>query len=146
MDGGDRIFEILVVDDNEADAQFIKHAWTECSDIKSNVTILKNSREALPYIRGGGQFGNTALPDLVMLDYRHPLNGGLALTDIKGDPDYAHVPIVVLSGSSNPRDYFEAYQRHANICFKKPIDIDEYIKLVCLVGDTYLKRAVLPKR
>lgn len=146
MPDNERIYEILVIDDNEADAQFIKHAWSECSDLQTNVTILKNSRDALPYIRGASGFRNTTKPDLVMLDYRHPLNGGLALSDIKGDPDYMHLPIIVLSGSSNPKDYFEAYQRHANVCFRKPIDVQEYIDLVCLVGDTYLKRAVLPRR
>jgi CheY-like chemotaxis protein len=146
INASDRIFEILVIDDNEADAQFIRHAWTECADVRTNVTILKNARDALPYIRGAAPYHNTARPDLVMLDYRHPLNGGLALTEIKGDPDYSHVPVVVLSGSSNPRDYFEAYQRHANICFKKPLDVQEYIDLVCLVGDTYLKKAILPRR
>ena len=142
----DRIYHILVVDDNEADAQFIKHAWSECSDIKANVTILSNSRDALPFIRGAGEFTNTVVPDLVMLDYRHPLNGGMALAEIKADPDYSHLPVVVLSGSSNPKDYYEAYRRHANICFKKPIDVQEYIDLVCLVGDTYLRRAILPRR
>ncbi len=71
-----RIFEILVVDDNEADAQFIKHAWTECPDINANVTILKDSRDAMPYIRGAGSYQNSARPDLVMLDYRHPRTVG----------------------------------------------------------------------
>lgn len=146
MPNSDRVFEILVIDDNEADAQFIKHAWSECKDVRSNVTILKDSRDALRYIRGAAPYGNTAKPDLVMLDYKHPLNGGLALNDIKGDPDYMHLPVVVLSGSANPKDYFEAYQRHANICFRKPIDVQDYIDLICLVGDTYLKRAVLPRR
>jgi two-component system, chemotaxis family, response regulator Rcp1 len=146
MENPDRIFEILVIDDNEADAQFMKHAWSECKDLRANVMILKESRDALKYIRGGGEYKNSAKPDLVMLDYRHPLNGGLALTEIKGDPDYSHMPVIVMSGSANPRDYFEAYQRHANICFKKPIDVQDYIDLVCLVGDTYFKKAVLPKR
>ena len=146
MEDAERIFEILVIDDNEADAQFIRHAWSECKDLRANVTILKECRDALKYIRGAEAYKNSAKPDLVMLDYRHPLNGGLALTEIKGDPDYTHIPVVVLSGSSNPKDYFEAYQRHANICFQKPNDMDEFVHIVCLVGDAYLKKAVLPKR
>lgn len=146
MTNPDRIFEILVIDDNEADAQFMKHAWAECKEIRSNVNILLDSRDALKYVRGGEQYKNNSKPDLVMLDYKHPLNGGLALNEIKGDPDYAHMPVVVMSGSSNPRDYFDAYQRHANICFKKPIEVQEFIDLVCLVADAYLKKAVLPKR
>jgi len=146
MDNTERIYEILVIDDNPADAAFLKHAWAECKDIRSNVAILADSRDALRYVRGGNPYHNSAKPDLIMLDYKHPLNGGLALTEIKGDPEYAHMPVVVLSGSSNPRDYFDAYQRHANICFRKPMDIDEFISLVCQVADTWLIKAVLPKR
>lgn len=142
----DRTFQILVIDDNEADAQFIRHAWAECPDLNTNVTTLYNSRDALPYIKGSGAFRGSSQPDLVMLDYRHPLNGGLALAQIKSDPEWAHLPVVVLSGSANPQDYLDAYRQHANICFRKPIDLQEYIDLVCLVGDTYLKRAILPRR
>jgi CheY-like chemotaxis protein len=146
MDKPDRAFEILVIDDNPADAQFLKHAWAECHDVRSNVSILHDSRDALRYVRGAEPYTRTATPDLIMLDYKHPLNGGLALTEIKGDPDYAHLPVIVLSGSVNPRDYFEAYQRHANVCFQKPIDIEQFIELVCQVADLYLKKAVLPRR
>ncbi|MBV9266396.1 MAG: response regulator [Acidobacteriaceae bacterium] len=146
MDSSERVFHILVIDDNPADAHFLKHAWAECKDVNSNVAVLTDSRDALRYVRGAEPYKNAAKPDLVMLDYRHPLNGGLALTEIKGDPDYAHTPVIVVSGSSNPRDYFDAYSRHANICFRKPIDAQEYIDLVCKVAEIYLLTAVLPKR
>ena len=145
MKNSERIYEILVIDDNPADAHFIKHAWSECKDIRANVAILQDSREALKYVRGIGPYTKNAKPDLIMLDYRHPLNGGLALTEIKGAPDCAHLPVIVLSGSSNPRDYFEAYRMHANICFQKPIDMKQFIDLVCQVADTWLLKAVLPK-
>lgn len=144
MKKSERIFQILVIDDNPADAQFLKHAWTECKDIRSNVEILQDSREALRYIRGVDGYKDNAKPDLIMLDYRHPLNGGLALTQIKGDPDCVHLPVIVLSGSLNPKDYVEAYRRHANICFQKPTDLQQFIDLVCQVADTWLRKAVLP--
>jgi CheY-like chemotaxis protein len=140
-----RTYEILVIDDNPADAHFLKHAWSECKDVSANVQILHDSRDALRYVRGAEPYKNHARPDLIMLDYRHPLNGGLALTEIKGDPDYAHLPVIVLSGSSNPKDYFEAYRRHANICFQKPNDVQQFIDLVCQVADTWLLKAVLPR-
>ncbi len=145
MRRSERIFEILVIDDNPADAHFLKHAWTECKDIRSNVAILHDSRDALRYIRGADPYKDSMRPDLIMLDYRHPLNGGLALAQIKGDPDYAHLPVIVFSGSANPKDYFDAYRRHANICFQKPSEMQQFIDLVCQVADTWLLKAVLPK-
>ncbi len=144
MTKSDRVFQILIVDDNPADGVLLRHAWTECGDIKSNVTVLQDSREALPFVKREGRYRDVPKIDLVMLDYRHPLNGGLALSQIKSSPEFAHLPIVVLSGSSNPRDYMDAYKQHANICFRKPNDAAEFINLVCQVADTWLLKAVLP--
>ncbi|MBV9084608.1 MAG: response regulator [Acidobacteriaceae bacterium] len=145
MQESERIFEILVIDDNPGDAALMKHAWAECTEVRSNVSVLADSRDAIKYIKGAQQYKNSAKPDLVMLDYKHPLDGGIALTEIKGDPDYCHVPVIVLSGSANPHDYFEAYQRHANICFRKPMDVEEFFRLICQVAEFWLLRAVLPK-
>lgn len=144
MAKSDRIFHILVIEDNPADALLIQHAWSECDDVHSEVKLLQDSREALRYVKGEDPFRGAPKPDLVMLDYRHPMNGGLALTEIKSTPEFAHLPIVVLSGSSNPRDYLDAYRRHANICFRKPMDAVEFLELVCHVAGTWLLRAVLP--
>jgi CheY-like chemotaxis protein len=145
MAKSERIYEILVTDDNPADAHFMEHAWAECKDVRSNVAILEDSRDALRYVRGAEPYSKNAKPDLIILDYRHPLDGGLALSEIKGDPDYAHLPVIVLSGSSNPKDFFEAYRRNANICFKKPMDVDQFFDLVCHLADVWLVKAVLPR-
>lgn len=144
MAKSDRIFNILVIDDNPADAVLIEHAWSECEDVRSHVRVLSDSREALRCVRGEGPYKGGPKVDLVMLDYRHPMNGGLALTELKNSEEFAHLPIVVLSGSSNPRDYLDAYKRHANICFRKPMDAGEFLDLVCDVAHTWLLKAVLP--
>ncbi len=138
----ERVFDILVIDDNPADAVMIRHAWSECKHIQANVTVIQDSRRAMPYLRGQA----SRKPDLVMLDYKHPLNGGLTLAEIKSDPQLNHLPVIVLSGSSDPNDYLEAYRRHANICFRKPMDADDFINLVCQVADTWLVKAVLSQR
>jgi len=142
----EKVFEILIVDDNPADAALFKHAWAECKEVKANVTVLQDARQALKYIQGSEASRDARKPDLVMLDYKHPMNGGLALAEIKSSPDHAHVPVIVLSGSSNPKDYLDAYQRHANICFRKPISANEFIDLVCEVAELWLLKAVLPSR
>lgn len=144
MAKSERIFHILVIDDNPADAVLIQHAWSECEDVRTDVKILQDSREAMKYVKGDAPFLGAPKPDLVMLDYRHPMNGGLALTEIKSSPDFVHLPVVVLSGSSNPRDYLDAYRRHANICFRKPMEASEFLDLVCHVAETWLLKAVLP--
>ena len=142
----DRVFEVLVIDDNEADARLFQEAWAECRVVSTNISILKNSKDAIVYLRGVEPYKNTAVPDLILLDYKMPVNGGIALTEIKGDPDYMHIPMLVLSGSVDRKDYFEAYQRRANICYEKPNDLDGWISLVNHLAEHWFVRAVLPRR
>jgi CheY-like chemotaxis protein len=142
----DRIFEILIIEDNPADALLIQQAWEECKRVQSNVSILGDSRAAIVYLRGTDPYRGTAKPDLILLDYKLPVNGGIALTEIKGDSDYMHIPVIVLSGSHDPRDYFDAYQRGANCCFRKPGDLDSLLDLICHIAETWLVRGENPKR
>jgi CheY-like chemotaxis protein len=111
--------EVLVIDDNPGDAQLIRLAWAECSVVTSNISVLTETRDAIKYLRGVDPYEDSRIPDLILLDYKMPLNGGLALTDIKGDPDYLYLPVLVFTRSSNPEDYLEAYRRGANCCFRK---------------------------
>jgi two-component system, chemotaxis family, response regulator Rcp1 len=142
----ERQFEILVIDDNKAEAELFRQAWAECRTVKTNVSLLHDSRAAIVYLRSAPPYEKVPKPDLVMVDYKMPVDGGIALTEIKGDPDYLNTPVIVVSGSDDPRDYFDAYQRHANCCFRKPGNFDELLSLVELIAETWLRRAILPRR
>ena len=141
----ERIYEILLIEDSPADVELAKHAWSECKAVRSNIAVLENSKDAIAYLRSIEPFRQTATPDLILLDYKMPINGGVALTEIKGDPEYLHIPVLVLSGSVNSRDYLDAYRRQANCCYQKPNKLAEFIDLVCHIADAWLLRAVLPK-
>jgi CheY-like chemotaxis protein len=141
-----RIFQILVIDDNPADARLLEEAWTECKAVDSRVAMLHKTKDAIIYLRGIDPYSNVAVPDLVLLDYKMPVDGGIALTEIKGDPDYMHIPVVVFSGSEDIQDYYDAYQRRANCCFRKPNDLDELIELINHIAEHWFLRAVLPRR
>lgn len=143
---GTRVFQILVIDDNEGDARLFQEAWGECKVVNATVAILKESKDAIVYLRGVEPYSNTAVPDLILLDYKMPVDGGIALNEIKGDPDYMHIPIIVFSGSVDRKDYFDAYQRRANCCYRKPNDLDAWMKLICYLAEHWLVQAVLPRR
>src|SRR5258708_17854460 len=127
----DREFQILIVDDSEADAYLMKQAWEQCTAIKSRLEMLHETRDALTFIRGGAPYTKAFVPDLVMLDYKMPLDGGVALSQLKGDPDVLHIPVIVVTGSSNPSDYLKAYRRGANCVFTKPQSLVELEQLFC---------------
>ena len=140
----ERVYRVLIIEDNEADAMLIKLAWEECTVVRSELSFLQDSRDTIKLLRGAAPYVPAPPPDLVLLDYKMPVNGGIALTEIKGDPDYLHIPIVVLTASENPRDYLDAYRRGANCCYNKPNGLNAHMKLVCEIAEHWFVKAVLP--
>jgi len=59
--------------------------------------FLEDSRDAQRYVRGAEPYSKNAKPDLIILDYRPPLDGGLALSELKGDLDFAHLRTLKIS-------------------------------------------------
>ena len=65
-------------------------------------------------------------PDVVMLDIGMPaLDGCEVIRRIKTEPGFESMPIVVISGRSQPSDKAEAIEAGASYYLVKPIDFDE---------------------
>jgi CheY-like chemotaxis protein len=146
MQAPDNLFEILIIEDNPADARLIVDAWQQCELVKANTRVLQDSRGAIAYLRNGMEFegANNPRPHLILLDYKMPTDGGIALTEIKGDPDYMDIPVLVITGTQDPEDIRQIYLRKANCCFEKPMELDAINDLVCAIARHWLVRAVLP--
>jgi len=139
-----RPYRVLIIEDNAADARLIQLAWEECEVAHVVSSVLADSRDTIRFLRGFPPYPQAPPPDLVVLDYRMPVNGGVALTEIKGDPDYLHIPILVLTASQNPKDYLDAYQRGANCCYQKPVGLNAHMKLICEIAEHWLYKVTLP--
>jgi CheY-like chemotaxis protein len=136
-------YHVLAIEDNPGDALLIKHAWAECKLVQASVTVLPESKDVIQFLRRGGPYSQQSdpTPDLIMLDYVMPVNGGIALAQLKNDPDLLVIPVVVLTGSPNPLNLAEIYRRHANCCFGKPSTLEEFIDLTCYLAEFWLKRS-----
>jgi two-component system, chemotaxis family, response regulator Rcp1 len=139
-----RTYEILLVEDNTADALLLQNLLKEWDGPGGpcNVRWLKNCAEIISHLRTPEM--SSYRPDLIVLDYRMPMNGGRALADLKADPDYLHIPIVVLTGSVSPADVYDIYRRGANCCYHKPSDLDEFHSLVKMLSDHWLTKICSP--
>ncbi|MGA8669995.1 MAG: response regulator [Terracidiphilus sp.] len=139
-------FDILLIDDNPGDAKLIQLAFAQCPLAKLRVSVLAESRDAINYLHHTGKFTDAPTPDIVLLDYHMPIDGGIALSEIKGNPDFQQIPVIVLTGSSNPRDVEDVYRRHANCCFLKRSNVDDLLELSCDIVKLWLLKAMLPPK
>jgi len=125
-----RPVEILLIEDNPGDVRLTKEALKE-GKIINNLHVTEDGVEALAYLRKQGKFKNEPLPDLILLDLNLPRKDGRELlVEIKEDQNFKHIPVVVLTTSKAEADIIKSYESHANCYITKPVDMNQFIKIV----------------
>jgi two-component system, chemotaxis family, response regulator Rcp1 len=119
-------------------------ALTECKDVTTHLSILNQPEHIVEYMYGRGKYSDAKRPDLIILDYHMPLDGGKALAALKGSPDLQCVPILVLTGVADPSEVDDLYRRHANACFLRGSDLDASMQLACNIVHHWCRDVLLP--
>jgi chemotaxis family two-component system response regulator Rcp1 len=139
-----KMIEILLVEDNPGDVRLIQEALKE-NKVRNRLHVAKDGVEALDFLRHKGAFADAPRPDLVLLDLNLPKKDGReVLSDIKGDPDLKRIPVVVLTTSDDEHDVLESYNLHANAYVTKPLDLDQFLKIVRQIEGFWLTVVRLP--
>ena len=130
--------EILLVEDNPGDVRLVQEAVKQFK-ARCTMHVAGDGVEALEYVRGEGQYKDRSLPDLILLDLNLPRKSGHeVLAEIKEDPELRHIPVVVLSTSSEQRDLQKSYDLQASSYVTKPIDLDDFIDAVRSIEGIWL--------
>jgi chemotaxis family two-component system response regulator Rcp1 len=135
---------ILVAEDSAADVGLIREAMKE-STVTNELHIVQDGVEAIAYLRRSGAYQGAVRPDLIFLDLNMPKKDGRdVLKEIKADADLRRIPVIVLSSSGDDRDIQSAYDHHANVYIRKPIDFDEFRGVVKQIESFWFSAAELP--
>jgi CheY-like chemotaxis protein len=139
-----RAIEILLVEDNPGDARLTLEAFKE-GRVLNNLTVIHDGADALAYLRREGPYSNATQPDLVLLDLNLPKKDGReVLEEVKSDERLRNIPIVVLTTSTSPDDVSRAYGSHANCYITKPVDLDQFLRVVQSIESFWLSLVKLP--
>jgi len=139
-----RPVEILLVEDNPGDIRLTKEAMKEAKII-NNLNVVEDGVEALAYLRKKGKFKGANRPDLILLDLNLPKkNGREVLAEIKQDINLKQIPVVILTVSRAEEDVLKTYELHANCFITKPVDMDQFIKVVKSIEDFWFSIVKLP--
>jgi two-component system response regulator len=121
---------VLLVEDNEDDAELARRAFRRCAP-STELTCASDGVQALELLLDRG---HPILPDLILLDLKLPrVDGFDVLARLRAAPATALLPIVVLTTSLERRDLLEAYRRGANSYLRKPVHYEEFAEMVALV-------------
>jgi CheY-like chemotaxis protein len=136
---------ILLVEDDPSDVNFTSEALKE-SQVNMVMTVARDGNEALDMLFRRPPFDSARRPDLILLDLNLPRRDGReVLTIIKSDPGLCEIPVVVLTTSSDPDDIHSSYRAHANCFITKPIDLEQFARVVKVIEEFWFSIARLPK-
>jgi CheY-like chemotaxis protein len=136
--------EILLVEDNKGDVGLIEEVFEEAK-IMNNIHVAEDGEEAILYLHGEGKFLGSTRPDIILLDLNLPNKDGReVLREIKEDDNLLNIPVIVLTTSNAEKDVLGAYGLHPNAYITKPLDFDQFIKVVESIGKFWLEIVRLP--
>ena len=140
---------ILLVEDNDDDAELTIMAF-KAARISNPVVRVEDGVDALDYLFARGEYASRnveELPAVVLLDLKLPRVGGLeVLHAIRKDPRTKHLPVVILTSSTEDRDRIEAYDHRANSYVQKPVDYDAFVVAARQLGLYWTLLNVPPPR
>lgn len=138
-------FQILVVEDNPLDVELVCEAVSTWKT-PPRVFAVPDGVSALQYLRKEGPYRDATAPNLILLDLNLPkMNGMDVLEQIKKDPRFALIPVIVLTTSDREADVRSAYGLHANSYMTKPLEIDEFFKKVQAIEIFWYEHSRLPQ-
>jgi len=135
---------ILLVEDNPTDAELTIETMKDVK-IKNELYHVVDGVEALDFLRKRGNYAGMPRPDLILLDLNMPRKDGRrTLAEIKGDPDLRRIPVVVLTISNAEEDVIKSYDLHANCYVTKPLNLEEFARVVKGIEDFWFTIVKLP--
>jgi two-component system response regulator len=132
---------VLLVEDNPTDLELALLAFDR-GGFGNPVDVVRDGAEALEYLYREGRYaGRTPAdePRLILLDVKLPLvDGPEVLRRIKNDPRTRHLPVVMLTTSTEHIDLRRCYEYGANSYIVKPVDLERFFRAVQDIGTYWL--------
>jgi CheY-like chemotaxis protein len=143
-------FIALMADDDEDDCLLVKSAF-EITGTAREAHIVGDGGKLMEYLNREGEYSDPAKsprPDLILLDLNMPCKDGReSLKEIKSDPRFKDIPVVVLTTSGEERDIAFCRAAGASAFITKPVMFEDWVKMVrsltaFLLGDSSLSGKV----
>lgn len=140
-----RPVEILLVEDNPGDVRLTRESLKD-GKIHTRLSVVSDGEEALAFLYRRGPYTTAPRPDLILLDLNLPRKSGReVLAEIKADENLRRTPVVVLTSSEAEQDILASYDLNANCYISKPVDLDQFIRVVRSIEDFWLTVVKLPR-
>jgi CheY-like chemotaxis protein len=140
-----RLVNVLLVEDDEGDVLMTREAF-EFYKVRNPLHVVSDGEQALQFVRRTGRYADAPRPGLILLDVNLPRVSGLeVLAQLKQDPEFRLIPVVILTTSQAEEDILRSYSLHANAYVSKPVDFEQFMAAIRQIDDFFLKLVQLPQ-
>ena len=137
--------EILLVEDSPGDIRLTQEVLKE-GKLVNRLHVVQDGEAAMAFLRREGAYAQAVRPDLILLDLNLPKKDGReVLAEIKADGALKRIPVVVLTTSRAEQDVLKVYDLHANCYIAKPVNLDEFLRVLTAIEDFWLQLVKLPQ-
>ncbi len=114
--------------------------------VRNPLHVVSDGEQALQFVRRTGRYADAPRPGLILLDVNLPRVSGLeVLAQLKQDPEFRLIPVVILTTSQAEEDILRSYSLHANAYVSKPVDFEQFMAAIRQIDDFFLKLVQLPQ-
>jgi two-component system response regulator len=136
-----------MADDDADDREMTREAF-EDSRLVNDLRFVEDGVELLDYLYRRGKFTDpetSPRPGLILLDLNMPKKDGReALAEIKSDPKFKNIRIVVMTTSKAEEDISRVYDLSAASYITKPVTFSGLVEVIQTLGRYWLEIVELP--
>ncbi|HZH69858.1 MAG TPA: response regulator [Flavobacteriaceae bacterium] len=121
---------ILLVEDNRGDILLTTETLEE-SKVPNTLSVVRNGKDAINYVKNTNGFEDAVTPDLILLDVNLPfINGHEVLATLKNEERLKHIPVIMLTTSTSVGDIGLSNKYHANCYITKPMEVNDFFEAI----------------
>ena|SRR5215469_10095428 len=136
--------EILLAEDDPAEVCLMREALAQ-SGLDTRLSVVRDGFELVDYLHQRGEHTAARRPDIILLDLNMPRKSGAeALAEVKRDPAFRAIPVIVLTTSTSRDDVARSYELCANCFITKPADLHRFFDIVRLIERFWFEAVTLP--
>ncbi|TFW23575.1 response regulator [Massilia arenosa] len=130
---------ILLVEDDQVDVMTIRRALKEIH-VLNPVVNMENGEAGLEYLADPDQ----QRPCIILLDLNMPIMNGIEfLQNVKADPRFRSIPVIVLTTSEEQQDKVNSFELGVAGYMAKPVDYKQFVEMMRSI-DVYWTISALP--
>jgi CheY-like chemotaxis protein len=130
--------DVLLVEDDPGDVLMTKEAF-EHYKLRNVLHVVTDGEQALQFLRRTGGYADAPRPGLILLDLNLPRLDGLeVLAELKADPVFKVIPVVILTTSQAQQDVLRSYALHANAYVSKPVDFETFMEVIRQIDNFFV--------